>query len=357
MEALVTPSASTWRGRQVLITGHTGFKGAWLWLLLERLGARLAGISLAPDSEPNLASLTGIVAHPNSFEIDIRDRAALAAAISATSPEVVIHMAAQSLVRPSYKFPVDTWTTNVMGTINVLEAVRYVPSIQAVVVVTTDKCYKNHEWVWAYREIDQLGGHDPYSSSKAAVEIAVESWRASFFDGKAALATARAGNVIGGGDWALDRLIPDCARALIAGRTVEIRNPNSVRPWQHVLEPLTGYLLLAEALLKRSSSAQEAWNFGPTEADTDSVGRVVEIFARQWGSSASWISSPGPHPHEAGTLRIDAAKARERLSWRPRLNLETAVAWSADWYRRWNEGESPQTLCTEQIDIYLGMHQ
>lgn len=357
MEALVTPSASSWRGRQVLITGHTGFKGAWLWLLLERLGARLAGISLAPDSEPNLASLTGIAAHPHSSEIDIRDRAALAAAIGAASPEVVIHMAAQSLVRPSYKFPVDTWTTNVMGTINVLEAVRYVPSIRAVVVVTTDKCYKNHEWVWAYREIDQLGGHDPYSSSKAAAEIAVESWRASFFDGKAALATARAGNVIGGGDWALDRLIPDCARALIAGRAVEIRNPNSIRPWQHVLEPLTGYLLLAEALLNKSSSAQEAWNFGPTEADTGSVGRVVEIFARQWGSSANWRFSPGPHPHEAGTLRIDASKARERLSWRPRLNLETAVSWSADWYRRWSEGESPQTLCTEQIDLYLGMHQ
>jgi CDP-glucose 4,6-dehydratase len=354
VEAVVSPSSREWQGRRVLVTGHTGFKGAWLWLFLERLGAKLTGIALAPETDPNLSVLAGLTADPRSVELDIRDGERLTAAVITAAPEVVIHIAAQALVRKSYAAPAETYATNVLGTINVLEAVRRAPSVRAVVVVTTDKCYENREWPWAYREEDRLGGHDPYSSSKAAAEIATASWRDSFFSsGSAAIATARAGNVIGGGDWATDRLIPDCARAFVAGRTAEIRNPQAIRPWQHVLEPLSGYLLLAEALLRAPSSATEAWNFGPYDSDTETVEQVVQAFARAWGDTANWALGSGAHPHEARTLRVDAAKARERLGWRPQLDLQTAVNWSAEWYFRWAAGESARALCHDQIDLYL----
>ncbi len=341
-----------WTERRVLVTGHTGFKGAWLLLMLKQLGAEVHGLALAPSTDPALFIEAGLGEGPGSFR-DIRDGAATRSAFAATAPEIVIHMAAQALVRPSYHDPIKTYSTNVMGTINVLEAVRATPSVRAVVVVTSDKCYRNQEWDWAYREDEPLGGHDPYSSSKACEEIVTESWRSSFFqDGAVAIGSARAGNVIGGGDWSPDRIIVDCAKAFIAGQPVQLRRPGSIRPWQHVLEPLAGYLTLAQALIETGDAAQ-AWNFGPYEADAIRVDTLVDRFAAAWGGGAQWTAADGEHLHEAGTLRIDAAKARERLGWRPLLNVGEAVAWSADWYRRWAAGEGARALCDEQIGQYL----
>ena len=354
MENLVSLSSSFWRGRRVFVTGQTGFKGAWLWLLLQRLGAKPAGVALPPETDPNLFTLAGLDSDVGSRFVDIRDARALLIEIEKSEPEIVIHMAAQSLVRPSYLEPVETYATNVMGTINVLEAVRACPGIRAVLVVTSDKCYRNREGSSAFREDDPLGGHDPYSSSKASAEIATESWRSSFFAASGvAIATARAGNVIGGGDWAAERLIPDCVRAFTAGRSVELRNPGAVRPWQHVLEPLAGYLTLAERLVTTPADFSEAWNFGPDETDAQSVERTVATFAAGWGKAAKWKVATDPHPHEAMTLRLDASKARTRLGWRPRLGFKDAIAWTADWYRRWANGEPASALCEAQIDRYL----
>lgn len=358
MESMVKPSPEFWKGKRVLVTGHTGFKGSWLVLWLDALGATPLGLSLAPESVPALSETAGIETRFESVRCDIRDGERLTAAVSAMAPDVVLHLAAQTLVRRSYREAILTFETNVMGTAHLLEAVRATPSIKAVVIVTTDKCYENNEWVWAYREIDALGGHDPYSASKACAEILTASWRRSFLSGaakgerKIAVATARAGNVIGGGDWAVDRLVPDCARAFSKGEPVIIRNPRATRPWQHVLEPLCGYLLLAERLSLDGDPFAEAWNFGPDANDIQPVSWVLDRLAEEWGGDARWELVAGDHPHEAGLLAVDAAKARARLGWRPRLPLKDAIAWTADWYKRAQSGEDASQLVAEQIKAY-----
>ena len=358
LEMLVMPDRGFWANRRVLITGHTGFKGAWLTLWLRELGAEVSGLALPPATDPALFSLAcgDALAH-NSFA-DLRDPAAVRDAFAATRPEVVIHLAAQSLVRPSFEDPVGTYATNVMGTVHVLEAARHQNSVRALLVVTSDKAYENREWHWAYREDEAMGGHDPYSSSKGCAELVTAAYRRSFFAAGTTgqgtgVASARAGNVIGGGDWALDRLVPDCARAFLRGDKVMIRNPHSTRPWQHVLEPLAGYLMLAERLAGPDRDRfAAAWNFGPRESDALSVGEVVDIVARQWGGTAGWEGDHSPKPHEARYLKVDASKARAQLGWRPVLDVHEALAWSVDWYRRQAAGESARDLCLEQIACF-----
>lgn len=345
-----------WQGKRVLVTGHTGFKGAWLarWLVLS--GAEVAGYALAPDSEPNLFESCGLGTHMQSTIGDVRDLAQLSAVIGSYRPEVVFHLAAQALVRRSYREPVDTYATNVLGTVNLLEALRQTASARAIVVVTTDKCYENREWEWAYREIDPLGGHDPYSSSKACAEIATAAYRRSFFE-NGIVATARAGNVIGGGDWSEDRLLPDIVRGAQTGRPVLIRNPASTRPWQHVLEPLAGYRLLAERLWDEPRTFAEAWNFGPRDDGTQPVGQIAERFVNALGAGSLELGSPNPSaPHEAGLLQLDAAKARTRLGWAPRLNIQSALQLTADWYRAYL-ADSTTALATldDQIRSYEGL--
>jgi CDP-glucose 4,6-dehydratase len=341
----------------VLVTGHTGFKGAWLSVWLHRLGARPAGFALAPDTEPNLAELCGLERQFPCTHGDIRDQIAVRDAMAEFAPEVVFHLAAQSLVRPSYQQPVPTFETNVMGTIHVMEAARQTPSVRTLVVVTSDKCYENREWLWPYREDEALGGYDPYSASKACAEIAVAAWRRSFLNGSNAdrpfaMASARAGNVIGGGDWAADRLVPDCIRAFAAGTPVRIRNTHATRPWQHVLEPLSGYLLLAERLWQDGPEVAQAWNFGPSLDDVRPVSWVVDQAVALWGDGAKWMPAEGQHPHEAGLLAVDATKARMRLGWRPRLPLSQALSWTVEWYKRQLKGEAVTALVAEQIERY-----
>lgn len=355
--SLVTDS-SFWRGKRVLVTGHTGFKGGWLSLWLQHMGAEVYGYALAPATEPNLFELAYIEDAMFSEIADVRDLGSLKEALSRTKPEIVFHLAAQPLVRASYRDPVDTYSTNIMGTVNLLEAVRMQPEIRAAVIVTTDKCYENREWEWGYREIDSLGGHDPYSSSKAAVELVTAAYRSSFFSGpetpgKATpLASARAGNVIGGGDWAEDRLIPDIVRSIQRGDEVQIRNPGAVRPWQHVLEPLFGYLLLAQRLYESGSGFAEAWNFGPDDTDARTVEWVVDRVASLFGKDMSWNKDKGNHPHETGYLRLDISKARQRLLWSPRWNLEKALESTVDWYRNWNAGADMREFTLRQINDY-----
>lgn len=347
------PDPGFWAGKRVFVTGHTGFKGAWLCAWLEQMGAHVGGFALPPETEPSLCVLAGVEQRIDAVHGDIRDADAIAHAVARFVPEIVLHLAAQALVRRSYIDPVETFATNVMGTVNLLEATRRTSSVRAVVVVTSDKCYENQEWLWPYREDATLGGHDPYSASKACGELVVASWRRSF--PAAAVATARAGNVIGGGDWASDRLVPDCMRALQAGAAIELRNPAATRPWQHVLEPLSGYLLLAERLWKDGEFAAEAWNFGPPMEDVWPVAQVVDRIAAQWGNNAGWVESAGVQPHEAGLLAVDAGKARARLGWRPLLRLHEALAWTADWYRRQHEGEAAADLLDEQIGRYCAL--
>ncbi len=347
-------NGSFWRSRRVFLTGHTGFKGGWLALWLSELGAEVHGYALSPPTEPNFFTVAGLEKRLAASTLaDIRNLAALERAMRAAHPEVVFHLAAQPLVRQSYVEPIATFAINVMGTVNLLEAVRRTPGVRAVVNVTTDKCYENREWVWPYRENEPLGGHDPYSSSKACSELVTAAWRRSFLEAVGVqLASARAGNVIGGGDWAPDRLVPDFLRALDAGRPLMVRSPQATRPWQHVLEPLSGYLLLAEKLVTEGAAFAEAWNFGPDEADTRTVQWIVETLCARV-SGATWQQETAPQPHEAHTLRLDSSKARARLGWRPRWSLSRAVQATLDWHQAWRESQDMATFSLAQIHDYV----
>lgn len=347
-----------WLGRRVLVTGHTGFKGGWLCLWLQRLGASVTGYALDPPTQPSLFEAARVGEGMNSILGNIRDYDAVWAMVREYRPEVVFHLAAQPLVVQSYQQPVVTYATNVLGTVHLLEAVRQVGGVRAVVNITSDKCYANREWVWGYRENDPMGGDDPYSSSKGCAELVTAAYRASFFAPTdyarhgVALASARAGNVIGGGDWAEDRLMPDIIRAFQAGHPVTIRHPDAVRPWQHVLEPLSGYLLLAERLWTEGPVYAEGWNFGPREEDAQPVHWLVERLAALWGEGAGWRQDGDPHPHEANYLKLDCAKAHEQLGWRPRWNLERALAETVAWYRAHQAGEDLQAVTLAQIESY-----
>jgi CDP-glucose 4,6-dehydratase len=336
-----------WSGRRVLVTGHTGFKGGWLALWLHQLGADVTGFAL-PATEPSFfvqTRLAGLITH---VEGDINDAAAFEAAIAATRPELIFHLAAQPLVRASYADPVATYATNVMGTVHLLDACRRVDSVQAVVCVTSDKCYENRETATPYRESDPMGGHDPYSSSKGAAEIAIASFRRSYFTDGPLVASVRAGNVIGGGDWAEDRLVPDIVRAMLAGTRPQIRNPGAIRPWQHVLDALSGYLLVGQRLLDRDRAAADAWNFGPTGSDTQSVAWVAERLLAAWGAEG-WDSPDRDGPHEAAILKLDCAKARNLLGWAPRLSLESALGLVAEWHKAVAAGTDARVLSVGQI--------
>ena len=359
MEGVVIPSSDFWKGKRILLTGHTGFKGAWLALWLERLGARVFGLALTPDQPDNLFDECALASRIDSAIGDIRSLDTVVTAMERAKPDIVFHLAAQALVRRSYGDPIGTYATNVMGTVHVLEAARRVGSVRTVVNVTSDKCYENQEWVWPYRETEPMGGADPYSSSKGCSELITLAWRRSFFDkplldGRTvALASVRAGNVVGGGDWACDRLIPDCMRAISRGRPAIIRNPHAIRPWQHVLEPLSGYLLLAERLWQEGAVVAEAWNFGPLDRAAPRpvfwvVSRVVEL----WGDGASWQLDGNEHPHEASYLRVDSSKAQARLGWKPRLDIGDTLCWTVEWYRRRLNGDAADRLVIEQIDRY-----
>ncbi|HVZ71797.1 MAG TPA: CDP-glucose 4,6-dehydratase [Polyangia bacterium] len=345
---------SFWKGRRVFLTGHTGFKGGWLAVMLERLGAVVTGYSLAPEGDRTLFASARVDRHAKSIIADIRDLSVLRAAVSAAAPEVVLHLAAQALVLTSYERPLDTFSTNVVGTANVLEAARETSSVRAVVVVTSDKVYKNREWAWGYRENDELGGRDPYSSSKACTELVAASYRDSFLAARGvALATARAGNVIGGGDWAANRIVPDFVRATIAGEPLRVRNPASTRPWQHVLEPIEGYLVLARRLLEDPKAYATGWNFGPPPDAVQPVRRLADDLVAAWGDGASWRAETVDQPHEAGLLTLDATKARRELSWTPRLGYERGVRATVDWYRAYARGADCEAKTIEQVDAYL----
>jgi CDP-glucose 4,6-dehydratase len=341
---------SFWRGRKVLLTGHTGFKGSWMRLWLHELGAEVTGFALAPDTQPNLSAL---FADGTRATIgDVRDAALVARVVTAADPNIVIHMAAQALVRESYRDPLGTYATNVMGTANLLQACRRLEGLAAVLVVTSDKVYENDGEGRAFGETDRLGGHDPYSNSKACAELVTASFRDSFFRAGPPLATARAGNVIGGGDWSADRLIPDCVRALAGGAAVNLRHPAAVRPWQHVLEPLSGYLALAEALVRTPESTPAAVNFGPDPASFRTVSTVVESFSACFGGRPGWTQDAGEHPPEAPALTLSSQLAAESLGWRPRLGIEESVAWTADWYRAHAAGENMFTYSQRQLAQY-----
>lgn len=349
-----------YRGRRVFVTGHTGFKGSWLCLCLSLLGAEVTGYSLSPPTDPSLYELARVNDMLQSCIADIRDRERLASVMSAAEPEIIFHLAAQPLVRDSYTYPVETFATNVMGTVNLLEAVRGCSSVKAVVNVTTDKCYENRERSQGYREDDCLGGYDPYSASKACCELVTGAFRSSYFNPAAykehgvAIATARAGNVIGGGDWAVDRLVPDIIRSLLTGEVVRIRNPYAIRPWQHVLEPLSGYLTLAGRLYENGPDFAEAWNFGPSEVDAQPVEWLVNRICRLWGETARYVIDAGDHPHEAHYLKLDGAKSLSRLGWQPRWNLEETLQSTMEWVTAYRDGGDMQKVCVEQIETYFG---
>jgi CDP-glucose 4,6-dehydratase len=347
-------SPDFWRNRSVFITGHTGFKGGWMALWLSQLGAKVHGYSLEPPTMPNFFTETQLQDRlQSSITADIRDLPKLIAATQAAKPSIIIHMAAQPLVRESYSTPVETFATNVIGTVNVLEAARQSETVQAILNITTDKCYENQEWLWPYRENDRLGGYDPYSSSKACAEIAAVAYRKSFLTQSGIqLASVRAGNVIGGGDWATDRLIPDFLRAIDAGQTLRIRSPNAVRPWQHVLEPLCGYLMLAEHLVTDGAAFAEAWNFGPEEFDSKPVSLILELLCQKI-PNARWGLEGVPQPHEASLLKLDSSKAKARLGWAPRWSLDISLNKTVEWHKAWKEGQSMAKKSIEQIEEYL----
>lgn len=347
-----------WSGKKVFLTGHTGFKGSWLSLWLQQLGAQVTGYALQPPTNPSLFEVAQVAQGMKSVIGDIRDGNMLANAMLQAMPDIVIHMAAQPLVRRSYVDPVETYSTNVMGTVHLLEAVRQTPSVCAVVNVTTDKCYENKEWVWGYRENESMGGFDPYSSSKGCAELVTAAYRNSFFslpkdsEHQVALATARAGNVIGGGDWAEDRLIPDVLHAIQNNQGVKIRNPQATRPWQYVLEPLSGYLELTEKLYTDGAAFAEAFNFGPAEEDTKPVQWIVEKLTQQWGEGATWHIDGGTHPHEANYLKLDCSKARAKLGWAPRWHLYQSLQAIIVWHKAHHRGEDMRALCLQQINDY-----
>ncbi|MDO8284770.1 MAG: CDP-glucose 4,6-dehydratase [Rhodoferax sp.] len=350
-----------WSGKRVFLTGHTGFKGSWLALWLQQLGAHVTGFALAAPTQPSLFDVAQVGTGMQSLHGDVRDLSALLRAMQAAQPEIVIHLAAQSLVRLSYDTPVETYATNVMGTVHLLEAVRQTPGVKAVVNVTTDKCYENKEWVWGYRENEPMGGFDPYSNSKGCSELVSAAYRSSFFNPThhaqhgVALATARAGNVIGGGDWAKDRLIPDILAAFEAGKQVPIRNPHATRPWQHVLEPLRGYLTLAEHLYTDGPAFAEGWNFGPHGDDAKPVEWIVRQLAQRWGQGASWQVDAGEHPHEANYLKLDISKAGQRLHWQPALRLDGALGLIVDWARARQAGADMHAVTLAQIAAYQAL--
>ena len=346
-----------WRGRSVFVTGHTGFKGSWLLLWLGRLGAEVTGYALEPHTEPSLFRLASVGAGVRSIIGDVRDPQLLTRSMVEAKPEVVLHLAAQALVRPSYEQPLDTFAVNVLGTANVLDAVRTVPSVRAAVVITTDKVYENREWLWPYREDEALGGYDPYSASKACAELVTSSYRSSYFtaspSGRAVgVATARAGNVIGGGDWAQDRLLPDCVRALLTEETIQLRYPDAVRPWQHVLEPLAGYLRLAECLCQDPHSYAGAWNFGPTEEDARPVRWIVDRVCKGWKGSKGFSVLEHAQPHEAAQLRLESSKARAKLGWRPTWSLERAIDSIIDWFSAYQAGCDMKLITLGQIEDF-----
>jgi len=353
-----------WRGKKVFVTGHTGFKGSWLSLWLTHMGAKVKGFSLKPPTTPSLFEVANVANGIDSEIGDIRDRDSIYKSIVEFNPEILIHMAAQPLVRLSYDEPVETYATNVMGTVHVLEAARQCNALKAIVNVTTDKCYENQEWEWGYRENEPMGGHDPYSNSKGCVELVTSAYRNSFFHvlGSPKLATARAGNVIGGGDWALDRLIPDALKAFEKNQTVIIRNPLATRPWQHVLEPLSGYLVLAQRLfhefetgseLSKNASFADGWNFGPKDEDALPVKEILDKMVSAWGEGASWELDKESHPHEASFLKLDISKAKQRLQWRPTWALEKTLYKIVLWHKAWNAGSSMNAKCIDEIKEYM----
>jgi CDP-glucose 4,6-dehydratase len=343
-----------WRDKRVFLTGHTGFKGSWLSLWLQRLGAQLSGYSLAVATKPSLFEQAKVSEHMVSQIADIRDLPALKAALESAQPEVVFHLAAQPLVRASYLDPVGTYSTNVMGTVHLLEAIRHCPSVKAVVIVTTDKCYENQEWHWAYRETEPMGGYDPYSSSKGCAELVSAAFRKSYFSepNSVAIATARAGNVLGGGDWSADRLVPDTLAAFAKNQPVQLRYPHAIRPWQHVLEPLRGYLMLAQALCERGQAFAQAWNFGPCEDDAQTVQWIVEKMAYLWGADANYEVLNSEQPHEAHLLKLDISKAKALLKWAPTLRLNQALDLTVQWSKQQLNGDDARQLCLEQIQHY-----
>ena len=336
--------------KRIFLTGDTGFKGAWLALWLTHLGANVGTFSLAPHTEPSLHELAEVSSIVQRLGGDIRQSAPLAQAMQEFQPDIVIHMAAQSLVRPSYEFPLETFDTNVMGTANVLDAARKTKSLRAVINVTSDKCYDNKEWIWGYRESEPMGGHDPYSASKGCAELVTASYIKSFFsEGDTAVASVRAGNVIGGGDFAKDRLIPDMVRAFSTGETVRIRSPHATRPWQHVLEPLHGYLILAKKLFEKGHSFEGGWNFGPSDESTRTVGEVVTTFRGKWGEDARHELDQSNHPHEANLLKLDCSKAKQFLNWQPKSSFSIALDWTISWYKGWSEGRDCTKMTLDQI--------
>ncbi|WP_109478937.1 CDP-glucose 4,6-dehydratase [Paraburkholderia sp. C35] len=359
MEGMAKMNAHWWRGKRVLITGHTGFKGTWLSLWLRSLGADVTGFALSPSTQPSLFELARAADGIRSEIGDIRDPSVVATLMADAQPEIVFHLAAQPLVRYSYEHPIETYHTNVLGTVHLLDAVRRVSSVRAVVNVTSDKCYENREWVWGYREQDPMGGFDPYSNSKGCAELVTSAFRNSYFpagdysEHRCAIASARAGNVIGGGDWAEGRLIPDILRAIAAGEPVQVRSPRAIRPWQHVLEPLSGYLLLAERLHDEGAAYAEGWNFGPSDTDVRTVEWIVERMTRRWGDGAGWIIDEGDHPHEAAHLKLDSSKARQVLGWTPRWSLDETIHRIVDWHRAWVDGGDMRACTISQIEDYM----
>lgn len=349
---------SFWQGKRVLVTGHTGFKGGWLCVWLRMLGAQVYGFSLDPPTSPNFFSACGLENIVGDYRGDVTNLDQLMAAVNEIEPQIIFHLAAQSIVRLSYEEPVETLAVNIMGSVNILESARLSPVVKAVVMVTSDKCYKNNEWHWGYRETDAMGGRDPYSCSKSCAELVTASFRDSFFQPTVggtravAIATARAGNVIGGGDWAADRLLPDITRALVAGQTLALRNPDAVRPWQHVLEPLYGYLVLAQGLYEDNKHYADSWNFGPNEDGCRPVWEVVELFTGMWDASLAWKYDSRNNPHEAKYLRLDISKAKAGLGWAPCWNLKTAIHNTVQWYKAWNTDQDMLGITQKQILSY-----